>query len=57
MGRTRSRAVVVGLGVAVGSFAAAAMLSATGAPSAHTDDEAATPQQIELIAQLAFGGF
>ena len=38
MGYKSSRAVVVGLGAAVGAFAAAAMVSAATAPTARADD-------------------
>jgi hypothetical protein len=38
MTRTGSRAVLVGLSAAAGSFAAAAMLSAVSAPTARADD-------------------
>jgi len=38
MGHKRSRAVLVGLGAAVGAFAAAAIISATTAPTARVDD-------------------
>jgi hypothetical protein len=38
MGQKMSRAVVVGLGAAVGSVAVAALISAATAPTAHADD-------------------
>jgi hypothetical protein len=38
MGQKRSRALLVGLSAAAGAFAAAAMISAAGAPTARADD-------------------
>jgi hypothetical protein len=38
MGHKKSRTVLVGLGAAVGAFGAAAMMSATVAPTARADD-------------------
>jgi hypothetical protein len=38
MGHKSSRAVLVGLGAAVGAFGAAAMISAAIAPTARADD-------------------
>jgi hypothetical protein len=47
MGQKMSRAVLVGLGAAVGSFAVAAMMSAATAPTAHADDFGAVIADIQ----------
>jgi len=47
MGQKMSRAVLVGLGTAVGSLAAAAMMSAATAPTAHADDFGAVIADIQ----------
>jgi hypothetical protein len=47
MGQKMSRAVSVGLGTAVGSFAVAAMMSAATAPTAHADDFGAVIADIQ----------
>jgi hypothetical protein len=47
MGHTRSRAVLVGLGAAVGAFGAAAIMSAATLPTAHADDFSAVIADIQ----------
>jgi hypothetical protein len=47
MGHESSRAVALGLGAAVGAFAAAAMMSAATAPTAHADDFSAIIADIQ----------
>jgi hypothetical protein len=47
MGRTRSRAVLVGLGAAFGALAGSVMMSATNAPTAYADDTSAIIADIE----------
>jgi hypothetical protein len=56
MGHTRSRAVLVGLGAAVGAFATAAMMSAT-APTARADDFSAVIADIQAEEAAAATAF
>jgi hypothetical protein len=47
MGSKSTRAVALGLGPAIGAFAAAAVMSATTAPTAHADDSSAIIADIQ----------
>lgn len=57
MGYKSSRAVALGLGAAVGAFAAAAMMSAATAPTAHADDFSAIIADIQAEETAAATAF
>jgi hypothetical protein len=57
MGHKSSRAVALGLGAAVGAFAAAAMMSAATAPTAHADDYSAIIADIQAEETAAATAF
>jgi hypothetical protein len=57
MGHESSRAVALGLGAAVGAFAAAAMMSAATAPTAHADDFSAIIADIQAEETAAATAF
>jgi hypothetical protein len=57
MGHKSSRAMALGLGAAVGAFAAAAMMSAATAPTAHADDYSAIIADIQAEETAAATAF